>query len=576
MSDPLKTSGSIQGAFGVVGTIPKPISKKYLKKASANQPLVKETKHHVVLTFSPTTCVYAAHHHKCSQVNSSKVNAIGEKFPDTKAARKWADVDESEKAGEPTKAFFRVCKCAKTMKEDAAVGFADASAPSNSNYQAELSPTTIAKPSNKGKKKMKTVKERYERNMVELAKVCPDCNNTGVMKKYGNNVLCTSCGGDPRSANSKIIGQQAKDMLSTGKTKAVEEGWNKKIGKPMGHKSELSKNAKENRKKASEMIKKSAEKVRGETDAEFKVNYKKSMGEEVISDLEQIYPVLEAYKASPKLLSRTKYLVHPKLSKKLRDRLAARKPTSKGYTPSTGTLGLAAARRAQMSHSKEKSPKGYPEEVKSLAHSDVADKMAHKKVPVKEVYKKNDLGIPKKPPVKESFDGTKVTIFKPGHRFHGREAHVFHKFDDGRINAQIRGFKKGDVTNLTLHSGEFKDKLKETVGSGNFSTLTRDLPLKNETKKKSNYSARVQSKMLASLSAKPMMGSSNDNRVSEDFLADASNPELKKFTGSSKSGSVKRKYLGAARGRTATGQPAHPIEIDPTIKTNTEVNKVVK
>jgi len=51
--------------------------------------------------------------------------------------------------------------------------------------------------------------------------------------------------------------------------------------------------------------------------------------------------------------------------------------------------------------------------------------------------------------------------------------------------------------------------------------------------------------------------------------------ELKKFVGGSK-GSMKRKYLGAMRGRTATGQPAHPIEIDPVLKTNTDINKVVK
>jgi len=142
------------------------------------------------------------------------------------------------------------------------------------------------------------------------------------------------------------------------------------------------------------------------------------------------------------------------------------------------------------------------------------------------------------------------------------------------------------------------------------------------------------------LSAKPMMGSSNDNRVSEsvikrgdrvkvrdashhlygktgtvktansiesrnsgkashiimvdgglyriatnaigklhteEFLADASNPELKKFTGGGKEGGgIKRKYLGALRGKTATGSRAHPIEIDPVMTTDSDINKVVR
>lgn len=61
----------------------------------------------------------------------------------------------------------------------------------------------------------------------------------------------------------------------------------------------------------------------------------------------------------------------------------------------------------------------------------------------------------------EVFDGSTLTIHKPGHSLHGKKAHIFHRFDDGRINAQVRGghgvhFKRGDVQNFTLKPGEYK------------------------------------------------------------------------------------------------------------------------
>jgi hypothetical protein len=223
----------------------------------------------------------------------------------------------------------------------------------------------------------------------------------------------------------------------------------------------------------------------------------------------------------------------------LRDRLAARaasgKKKSKGYKPSQGTLGLAAARRAQMSHSKETSPKGYPEEVKSLAHGEVADKMAHKKSPVKEQIVNE--GEPSYVKPKNKYSYLKYMKPAPG------------------TWADTQAKKKTEAK---------KKSVKEDFGSGNFSTLTRDIPLKN--KKKPNLSAYTPGKGLPALSAKPQMGSSNDNRMSEEVILEKSKD---------KSG-IKRKYLGAMRGRTATGSVAHPIEVDPVIKTNSDINKVVK
>jgi hypothetical protein len=380
------------------------------------------------------------------------------------------------------KKFVKKASGGQNLAKEEVAGFADASAPSNSNYQTELSPTQTAK-----SKKMpkKTVKEAYYRRMVELAHVCPKCNNTGMMHRFGQNMLCDapscSAGEDKRTEKENEMYVQARDMLSTGKTTAVAE--------------------------------------------------------DVISSLDDVEPVLEAYKASDKLLSRTRHLVQPKLSKTLRDRLDARRASntkkSKGYTPSQGTLGLARARKAMMSHSKEKSPKGYPEETKSLAHGEVADDMAHKK------------------PVPRKVNEEPVLPEVPG----------------------------------------LKGKMK-----------------------KPNLSAQTPGKLLPALSAKPMMGSSNDNRVSESWKnfkqqnpANGNNDPVKnrakldsealekkkaiekkalkkeavelladgkKETKSNPN--IKKRYLGAMRGRTATGKPAHAIEMDPVVNTNSDINKVVK
>ena len=414
----------------------------------------------------------------------------------------------------------------RNFQREDVTGFADAGATS-SNYQSTLSPVGSVSPKQM-RKKAKSVKEAYNRAIVEAAKVCPKCDNTGTFRQFGNTFPCDACGGDVRSANSAIIGTQARDMLATGKTTPVKE--------------------------------------------------------EVITSLDQITPVLEAYKPSDKLESRTKHLVRPKLSKMLQDRLAARGPKKKGYTPSQGTLGLAKARRAQMSHSKEQSPTGYPEEITHLGHPKVADKLAHKKSPhaVKEAIEKkrklsaavpgkemsalsmkpmmgsdnnnrvseekthvitshsengfwsdkdgwvydkksatkyhpnkvghlpmsakNDAKIVHKKDAPEKFDeqysknavdkemsalsmkpmmgssnnnrmsegfdqGT-VTIHSPGHPLHGRKATVFYRHKDGRVNAQLRGPSHRAVQNLTLKPGEFKEHQKEeTVNELSNSTL---------------------------------------------------------------------------------------------------------
>lgn len=64
----------------------------------------------------------------------------------------------------------------------------------------------------------------------------------------------------------------------------------------------------------------------------------------------------------------------------------------------------------------------------------------------------------------EIFDGSKVRIHAPGYPLHGKEADVFHRFDDGRVNVQVRhSNRKGDVTNLTLGKDQYKEVAKEGV-----------------------------------------------------------------------------------------------------------------
>jgi hypothetical protein len=51
-----------------------------------------------------------------------------------------------------------------------------------------------------------------------------------------------------------------------------------------------------------------------------------------------------------------------------------------------------------------------------------------------------------------------VTIHHPGHRLHGKSASVFFRHPDGAVNSQVtNSSRKGDVTNLTLKPGQFKE-----------------------------------------------------------------------------------------------------------------------
>ena len=658
----IREDNSAQGEIigDLPGTIPQPIPKKFVKKASANQPLTKEE------TF----------------------------------------------------------------------GFADASAPSNSNYQTELSPTTTAE--KKKMKRNKSIKERYERKLVELAQVCPECNNTGVKKQFGNNMLCTCTHGEDRRVDQEnLMFKQARDMLGTGHTTAVAESNSKVYDTPKrvvarrtsttvgGEYKRVASGTKGTILTSGEGLGGKVHYIKWDghkgTHAHRADDVKK-LSEDIITSLDDVADILEAYKPSAKLQSRTKYLVQPKLSKMLQDRLAARKPAKKGYTPSARTLGLAAQRKAQMSKPKTPSPKGYPEEVKAL--DDVIDHphKAHKKVPVKEAVDKFDAHFILRNTNSRGKDFHSLSRDQVDSLNHYAKQHKYRKSASapGSTARMFHAHLHRLLGEAVINEGGFD--------SANGQTLTRDFPLKPLAKKKPNLSAHTPGKEMSALSMKPMMGSSNNNRVSEAYSKDAvdkeirkdkriggmeakrihallkgrthtpdknanppitkaeimkrngvksesineswgekhhsfkdfkdnaqefadrnthdgkvswehkevsaggktwhqsipivhdpvsnrhyrtgvfnhthgphseegygqhlsrysrfneevelladgkSNGDLKKFTGDSKK-ALKRKYLGVIRGRTATGKPAHSIEVDPVVKTNTEVNKVVK
>lgn len=261
------------------------------------------------------------------------------------------------------------------IKEDVGgdvAGFADASA-TNSNYQVSLSPTEVAKAPKKGKK-MKTVKEAYNRKIVKKDKI------------------------DARVADPKLMGKQAKDMLATGKTVPVEEAkkprfeidkevdleLSKRFQKKLRNSGTSGKDMGESKshfdlvsgKHTNEMTPKQKKDFRNRNRRDIYAQFKSKHNpwasssavgrdkafEEIITDFSQVLPILESYTPSLRLQSRTHHLVKPNLSKKLQARLAARKnqePKQKAvvkepkiktkYKPSAQTLSIAAARKTQMS-----------------------------------------------------------------------------------------------------------------------------------------------------------------------------------------------------------------------------------
>lgn len=71
------------------------------------------------LLFIPKSCRYTVHAASCSAATDvpDVRHRLGE-FDSVAAARTYANQDESEKAGEPTKAIWRQCNCTKAKVVD--------------------------------------------------------------------------------------------------------------------------------------------------------------------------------------------------------------------------------------------------------------------------------------------------------------------------------------------------------------------------------------------------------------------------------------------------------------------------
>lgn len=77
---------------------------------------MKVTKY--VLAFAANTASYRVHAEGCSAaVEKRQYYVFEERFGSIDEARAFADADETVKAGEPVKAIFKVCKCAKTASK---------------------------------------------------------------------------------------------------------------------------------------------------------------------------------------------------------------------------------------------------------------------------------------------------------------------------------------------------------------------------------------------------------------------------------------------------------------------------
>ena len=268
----------------------------------------------------------------------------------------------------------------------------------------------------------------------------------------------------------------------------------------------------------------------------------KQVKESVIESYEQIQDILEAYAPSDKLKSRTKYLVVPKLSKTLRDRLEARnanksKAKKKGYTPSARTLAIAAMRKAEMSGNKKKvneSVNGIPTHASLHYH---LDRMSHG----------DQMMIG---PV-----GRRVHITKNKDKWH---VHYEHGNETTTHDSPYEASRHAiDVAKSVTEAVEpYKAGTKVTVG-GKRGVI--DYVHRSEDPKFDHKYKVIDAEANDPYRQKRLENGNFINhsriKVTEETLIEA---------GSSKT-NMKRKYLGKMRGRTLTGQKAHAINTKPTI-----------
>lgn len=143
----------------------------------------------------------------------------------------------------------------------------------------------------------------------------------------------------------------------------------------------------------------------------------------------------------------------------------------------------------------------------------------------------------------ESLDEAKsVTINSPGHRLHGKSGRVFHKHADGRVNVQVKhSSKKGDVTNLTLKPGQFKEEVEQVD----------ELLVQNYVSGAKNKSAEVHKNMKEGTYTVRKMDGGKEVGSSEHDDSASAHAAAKKHLGESEeinevSKETKKKYLDKA------------------------------
>lgn len=462
------------------------------------------------------------------------------------------------------------------MREDV-TGFADASAPSNSNYQTELSPTqTKAK-----KKKSMKVKEAYERRLVKLASINVVTSLdevTDILEKYEPSTK--------HMARTKYLVQpnlskKLQARLAARKALKISNGYTPSkgtLGLAAVRKAQMSRiaedaendpemlghhhgynNVKANIKFKGEALKKYNEaKKRGEYDR--KEDYLDESADKHIitfSHNNSAYRVHKVGCPAAKARDGMSAWMHEGDTKSALA-YCHEDESEKAGKPTKANAAICKCakpmKEENLTEISKKTLGSYVQKaasdlrVKSYSRGMKAGLSWGKKRPPDENADKDEKKVEKR----------QIGISRATNRLTKEEtltelskktlgSYIKKAAKDASYDSNIQGYKTG-LKNLKAKSSDGKTSV----------------PYNN------SEDSRKETKRHAGIAR------ATDKLTKEELLIDGkSNQEIKKFAGEGKAG-LKRKYLGASRGRTVTGKPAHPIEVDPVMRADGNLNKVVK
>ena len=287
-------------------------------------------------------------------------------------------------------------------------------------------------------------------------------------------------------------------------------------------------------------------------------------GKEVVSSMEDVETLLDSYKPSEKLLAATKYLVQPKLSKTLKDRIIARRSEpkkKKGYTPSASTLGQARLRKSQMSGSKKTNEetinemdsddygfsksKEYKDAeaayTKKLSSSSKKSTGNNKIIPVKDIAKSSLRALTKSLKKEEVVNELSNTMLKKYLSKSAKAAHdAIVKKDDKKTDKRINGYTSA-YNKVKSRGGEVDEHIVKTGSKYRL--------LSHKGKNLGTFDSHA--------AAAKHEGEVEWFKKNEEVIFEVDKKKSAK--------EMKRKYLGKNRGTTLTGKPAHKIDVKPVI-----------